>query len=165
MHDLNYIRDYPVAFDNSLKKRGLESCSAKIIKIDEAKRKAQTTLQNILAERNNLSKEIGILKSKKKKVDIVLKKVEKLKIEISTLKELEKIKDEELQAILSNLPNIPADDIPVGFSEKDNNELKKWGKKPNFSFNPKRHFQIGEKLNLMDFTISPHNIIFYNNIS
>ena len=154
MHDLNYIRDYPVAFDNSLKKRGLGSFSDKIIKIDEAKRKAQTTLQNILAERNNLSKEIGILKSKKKKVDIVLKKVEKLKIEISTLKELEKIKDEELQAILSNLPNIPADDIPVGFKEKDNNELKKWGKKPNFSFQPKRHFEIGEKLNLMDFDLA-----------
>ena len=73
MHDLNYIRDYPVAFDNSLKKRGLESCSAKIIKIDEAKRKAQTTLQNILAERNNLSKEIGILKSKKKNSNIFTK--------------------------------------------------------------------------------------------
>ena len=68
MHDLNYIRNHPVEFDNLLKKRGLNPCSEKIKKIDEEKRKAQTVLQNILAERNNLSKEIGILKSKKQKL-------------------------------------------------------------------------------------------------
>ena len=154
MHDLNYIRNHPVEFDNSLNKRGIKPYSSKIKTIDEEKRKAQTTLQNILAERNNLSKEVGVLKSKKQKVDEILKKVEKLKVEISTLKELEKIKDEELQAILSSLPNIPAEDIPIGLNEKDNIELKKWGNKPVFSFQPKRHFEIGENLNLMDFEIA-----------
>ena len=134
MHDLNYIRKHSVEFDNALNKRGIKPYSSKIKTIDEEKRKAQTTLQNILAERNNLSKEVGILKTKKQKVDKILKKVEKLKVEISSLKELEKIKDDELQAILSSLPNIPAEDIPVGFDEKDNIELKKWGNKPVFSF-------------------------------
>ena len=70
------------------------------------------------------------------------------------MKELEKIKNEELNAILTRIPNIPAKDIPSGKNEKDNIEYKKWGKKPEFKFNPKKHFEIGENLNLMNFDIA-----------
>ena len=126
----------------------------KSIKIDEEKRNTQTVLQNILAERNNLSKEIGILKSKNKILTSVVKKVEKLKDQISNLKELEKIKDDELKAILTRIPNIPAKDIPSGKNEKDNVEYKQWGNKPKFNFKPKKHFEIGENLNLMNFELA-----------
>ena len=67
MHNINYIRENSVAFDNAMKQRGEVTCSKKILKIDEEKRKAQTILQNILAERNKLSKQIGLFKSQKKK--------------------------------------------------------------------------------------------------
>ena len=67
MHDINFIRNNPVLFDNALKSRNIDSCANQIKKIDEEKRNTQTVLQNILAEKNNLSKEIGILKSKKKR--------------------------------------------------------------------------------------------------
>ena len=106
MHDINFIRNYPVEFDNSIKNRGLEPCANKIKKIDEEKRNTQNVLQNILFERNNLSKEIGILKSKKKDTKDIIAKVEKLKNQISNLKDLEKIKDDELNAILSRIPNL-----------------------------------------------------------
>jgi len=109
MHNINFIRENATAFDNAMKQRGETPCSVKIIKIDEEKRNTQTILQNILAERNKLSKEIGLLKSQKKDADKILAKVEKLKEEASTLKELEKIKEEELAAILSRLPNIPSE--------------------------------------------------------
>ena len=56
MHDINYIRSNPVEFDNSLKSRGIENVSDKILKIDDEKRNAQTILQQLLSERNNLSK-------------------------------------------------------------------------------------------------------------
>ena len=154
MLDINFIRNNPVEFDNSLQIRGLEPCSDKIIKIDEEKRNTQTVLQNILSEKNNLSKEIGNLKSQNRKADTIINKVEKLKIEISSLKELEKIKDDELQAIMSRIPNIPCKNVPVGSNENDNVEYKKWGSIKKFSFEPKRHFEIGEELNLMNFEIA-----------
>ena len=66
MHNINYIRNNPVEFDNFMKSRGENSISQKIIDIDKEKREAQTTLQNLLADRNQLSKTIGKLKSEKK---------------------------------------------------------------------------------------------------
>ena len=66
MHDINFIRTNPVEFDNRIKSRGVEHCAEKINKIDEERRNTQTVLQNILAERNILSKKIGEIKSKKK---------------------------------------------------------------------------------------------------
>ena len=154
MHDINYIRNNPIEFDNAINKRGEKSCSEKILKIDEERRKAQTHLQEILTERNILSKEIGILKSKNQITDEIIKKVDMLKDQITSLKELEKIKDEELQAIISKIPNTPFNDVPTGFSEKDNIEIKKWGKKKEYSFKPKRHFEIGENLGLMNFELA-----------
>ena len=154
MHDINYIRENPIKFDNAIKERGEKPFSQTIIKIDEEKRKAQTHLQKLLAERNNLSKEIGILKSKNENIDKFIKKVEKIKIQITAIKELEKIKNEELHSIISRIPNIADDDVPVGFGENDNKLVKEWGDKTIFSFNAKRHFEIGENLNLMNFDLA-----------
>ena len=118
------------------------------------KRNTQTLLQNLLAERNTLSKEIGKLKIEKKDASEVLKKVDNLKNEISNLKELQTVKEEELFSILSRLPNIPHNTTPTGLNEKDNVLYKEWGKKPDFLFKPKKHFEIGENLNLMNFDIA-----------
>jgi len=154
MHNINFIRENATAFDNAMKQRGETPCSVKIIKIDEEKRNTQTILQNMLAERNKLSKEIGLLKSQKKDADKTIAKVEKLKEEASTLKELEKIKEEELAAILSRLPNIPSESTPQGKNEEDNLFDREWGSKPSFKFKPKKHFEIGENLNLMNFDLA-----------
>ena len=154
MHDINFIRNNPVFFDNAMKSRKLEPCANQINKIDEEKRNTQTVLQNILAEKNNLSKEIGILKSKKQDTTSIVEKVEKLKDQISNLKELERIKEDELKAILTRIPNIPAKDIPSGTNENANVEYKQWGNKPKFKFAPKKHFEIGENLNLMNFDLA-----------
>ena len=87
MHNIHFIRENPVEFDNQLKKRGIKSFSETIIKIDEEKRKSQTSLQKLQEERNNVSKEIGLLKSKKQDSTELLKKVEKIKNDIQVLKE------------------------------------------------------------------------------
>jgi seryl-tRNA synthetase len=154
MHDINFIRTNPVEFDNRIKMRGLAHCAEKINKIDEERRNTQTVLQNILAERNILSKKIGEIKSKKEDTTVIIKKVEKLKDQISSLKELEKIKEDELSAILCRIPNLPSEDVPVGDNEKNNTQYKIWGDKPKFTFKAKRHFEIGENLNLMDFDLA-----------
>ncbi|PPR41885.1 MAG: Serine--tRNA ligase [Alphaproteobacteria bacterium MarineAlpha5_Bin12] len=154
MHNIHFIRENPVEFDNQLKKRGIKSFSETIIKIDEEKRKSQTSLQKLQEERNNVSKEIGLLKSKNQDSSELLKKVEKIKNDMQVLKELEDIKNDELNGILKNLPNLPSNDVPVGLDEKSNVEIKKWGSPPNFDFKPKNHYEIGENLGLMDFELA-----------
>ena len=154
MHNIHFIRENPVEFDNQLKKRGIKGFSETIIKIDEEKRKSQTSLQKLQEERNNVSKEIGLLKSKKQDSTELLKKVEKIKNDIQVLKELEDIKNDELNGILKNLPNLPSNDVPVGLDENSNVEIKKWGSPPNFDFKPKNHYEIGENLGLMDFELA-----------
>ena len=71
MHNINFIRENSIDFDNAMKQRGEQSLSKKILEIDEQKRNAQTLLQNLLAERNTLSKEIGKLKTQKKKMHLM----------------------------------------------------------------------------------------------
>ena len=98
--------------------------------------------------------------SKKKK--IISKKKDKSLFakskEIS--KEIEKLDNsqikikEEIESILGFLPNIAADDVPIGKDENSNKEIKKVGEIPNFEFNPLSHYEIGKKLDLMDFDIA-----------
>ena len=92
MHNINYIRENPVEFDNFMKSRGEKSISQKIIDLDKEKREAQTALQNLLAERNQLSKTIGKLKGEKKDASQEMVQVDELKNKINALKELEKLK-------------------------------------------------------------------------
>ena len=151
MHNINYIRDNPVEFDNFMKSRGENSISQKIIDIDKEKREAQTALQNLLADRNQLSKTIGKLKSEKKEATNEMAQVDDLKNKINALKELETLKNDELNAILSRLPNIPDSSTPIGANEEENVFYRDWGEKPSFDFDPKQHFEIGENANLMNF--------------
>ena len=151
MHNINYIRENPVEFDNFMKSRGEKSVSQKIIDLDKEKREAQTALQNLLAERNQLSKTIGKLKGEKKDASQEMVQVDELKNKINALKELEVIKNDELSAILSRLPNIPDSSTPIGANEEENVFYRDWGDKPSFDFDPKQHFEIGENANLMNF--------------
>lgn len=154
MHNINFIRENSIAFDNAMLQRGEKPISKQILKIDEDRRNAQTILQNLQADKNKLSKEIGFLKSTNTNADEIIIKVEKIKNDSAALKELEKIKEDELSSILNRLPNLPSSSTPIGKNEKDNIFYRDWGNKPNFSFTPKRHFEIGENLNLMNFEIA-----------
>ena len=154
MHNLIYIRENPTEFDNAMKLRGEESLSSKILELDKIKRETQTVLQNLLSDRNKLSKEIGSLKNKKLDANIQIKKVEDIKSKINSLKELEEIKDNELNTILSRLPNIPHKSVPFGKNENDNIKYREWGNKPDFSFKPKVHYEIGENLGLINFELA-----------
>ena len=154
MHNINFIRENPNEFDNGMKLRGENSYSSKIISIDKEKRDAQTILQNLLAERNKISKIIGQLKSSNKDASKEVKEVEEIKKKIITLKELENIKDNELKSILTRLPNLPHKSVPFGEDENNNVLYKEWGKKPKFNFNPKIHYDIGENLGLINFEIA-----------
>ena len=152
MHDIKKIRENPSDLDKLLAKRKHPPVSNQIIELDEKNRKIIGELQVIQEERNTKSKLIGENAANGKNDEAA-----KLKAEVASLKEKmqdlensQREKQEELNTVLSSLPNNPADDVPVG-EESLNKEIKLEGTKKEFSFTPKEHDELGEKLNMMSF--------------
>ncbi len=151
MLDVKTVRDHPEAFDAGLAKRGLEPYAAAILDIDTRLRACQTELQDMQARRNQASKDIGAAKSRGADTGPAVADVAELKGRIQEGEERARTLSAELDTLLSGLPNLPADDVPVGADESANEELRRVGEPPAFEFAPKEHFEIGEALGMMDF--------------
>ena len=153
MFDLKWIRENSEAFDAGLAKRGAAPLSADILKIDEERRDHLKALQDAQAKRNAASKEIGKAKASgdETAAAAAIEEVAKIKDFIQNGEETEREINERLNALLSSIPNLPHDDVPLGADEEDNELVRTVGDKPSFDFEPKEHFDIGEGLGLMDF--------------
>jgi seryl-tRNA synthetase len=156
MFDIKWIRDNPDAFDRGLKRRGLEPLSAKLIKLDEERRALITRLEAAQARRNSASKEIGQAKAKKDEATAqkLMAEVGELKTSIPDLEAKEKEASAALEKELAQIPNTPLDEVPDGKDEHDNVEYRVWGKKRDYAFKPKQHFELGEALGQMDFELA-----------
>jgi seryl-tRNA synthetase len=151
MIDLKQLRDDPAAFDRALARRGLEASSSRLLAIDERRRRVQTELQTLQARRNEASKEIGRLKREGGDAEALVAEIARIKDRAPALEAEEKALAEELETALAGLPNPPADDVPDGRDETANACVRTVGERRNFAFSPKEHFDIGERLGLMDF--------------
>lgn len=151
MHDLRMIREAPDRFDQGLERRGLAPLSAHILDLDRRRRATQTDLQEMQTRRNAVSKQVGAAKRNGEDARALIEEVQKLKEGIAGDEGLEKTLDAELVKLLEGLPNLPAADVPDGDSEDDNREVRVQGDKPEFAFEPKEHFDLGEALGQMDF--------------
>jgi len=153
MHDIRWIRDNPDAFDHGLKRRGLAAQSAELIALDEKRRAAILKAEQAQARRNAASKEIGAAKKNKDEAAAqkLMAEVAQLKDTTPALEAEEKKYSKELNDALASIPNLPADDVPVGADETGNVEHHHFGAKRNYAFEPKQHFELGEDLGQMDF--------------
>ncbi|MGH6892619.1 MAG: serine--tRNA ligase [Dongiaceae bacterium] len=151
MFDVKWIRENPAAFDRGRARRNLPPLAAEIVALDARRRAAQTSWQEMQARRNELSKQIGQLKSKGQDAAAVMAEVAALKDKMAEAEAAEQAAAKELDGLLASIPNLPADDVPEGLDEKSNREEHVVGDKPNFAFAPKQHFEIGEALGLMSF--------------
>jgi seryl-tRNA synthetase len=151
MHDIKYIRENPQAFDAGLAKRGLPAHSADILALDEAKRQLITDIQQLQQQRNETARAMGQIKDKSgTEFEQARTAANQIKEKIAAM-EAEATTDGALETYLYTLPNLPADDVPLGKDETENKELRKWGTIPTFDFTPKQHFDIGEALGIIDF--------------
>ena len=153
MHDIRSIRDNPDAFDRALKRRGLEPQAQHLISIYERRLAIIRVLEKVQAQRNAASKEIGQAKAKKDEATAqkLMIDVAEYKTSISTMEAEEKEVEKELSDGLSEIPNLPLDEVPDGKDEKDNVEYHRFGAKRDYVFAPKQHFDLGESLGQMDF--------------
>ena len=150
MHDVRAIRHDPSAFDAGWAARGLAPATAAILAMDEAKREAQTAVQQALARRKALSALIGKARGAGEAADELTSEVETLKSVIADQTEAETIWSSRLQDTLAALPNLPAVDVPLGEDEHGNQEVRRWGEP--WTQGPARdHADLGAALGMMNF--------------
>ncbi len=151
MLDLKKLRENPQESETRLKAKDASIDLNKFLKLDEKARQLKTETENIKAKQNQASKEIGRKKGDKKLIAPILKEMEALKQKAIQLEATLKIAEEEKNALLLDLPNLPFDDIPVSPDPKDNQEIKVFGEKRKFDFSFKNHLELNQKLKLFNF--------------
>jgi len=167
MLDIKLIREKPDFVRQRLATRGRgdEARVAEIAALDEQRRKVVSEVDNLKAQRNTVSKEIGALKSKGQDVSAQMTAMKEVGQRITSLDAEVATLDAKLQDILLMIPNLPHESVTVGKEAADNPEVKRWGEAPKFAFQPKAHWDIGEKLGILDFAraakISGSGFILY----
>lgn len=142
MLDINYVRDNPEKVKKGVAAKGYPvSLVEKVLDLDEQRRKLLVEVENLRAQKNQAADEKNIEQGKR------------VKSELAKKEPLLKKTEEEFQGLLGEIPNLPSDKAPVGKSEKDNKEVRKWREPTGFSFQPKDHLELGKNLGILDFEI------------
>ena len=154
MHDIKFIRKNPKEFDRIMQRRGIGNPSVQLLKIDEKRRKLQKDLQALQAQRNELSKQIGKLKSSGGNAEELIAEVAAMKRIIPELESEEQGIADQINAILLSMPNLLDNIVPDGTSEDDNVLLRQVGDLPQFEFTPRDHVALGALTNGLDFELA-----------
>jgi seryl-tRNA synthetase len=152
MHDIKSIRDNPQGFDDGLATRGLPAQAKELLVLDDTRRGLIARLQALQERRNAASKEIGqaMAKGDKTRADEIKAEVTRIKEDMPQEEEALKATEAALRETLAAIPNLPADDVPVGPDDTANVEIRRHGRPKGINF-AKQHFEIGEAIRLMDF--------------
>ena len=145
MHNIKFIRKNSELFIKKIKTRNVDLDYKIISDLDEKNRKLITDKENLERDKKEISK---------KKDKTLFQKSKEISIEIENLTKKQSEIQNELNKILSNLPNLPHEDVPIGKDESSNKVVNTVGSIRNFDFKVKSHFELGEKLNMLDFDLA-----------
>ena len=145
MHNIKEIRKDFSVFAQSLEKRSVNIDFKNLQKLDEQNRELIQQKESLEKEKKDISKS---------KDEAMFKRSKEISSDLEKISDKQKKVKIELDYILSNIPNIPHPDVPNGKDENDNIEISKSGKIPNFDFKPKSHYELGEKLQMLDFDLA-----------
>ncbi len=150
MLDIRFIRENADKVKKAVEAKGDRADIDRIIAMDAERRKILQDVEELRGDRNRSSKEIGELRKKGQDAGELMKRMKQVSDRTKELeKELNYI-DTNLHALLLDVPNVPHESVPVGVGEEDNVEVKRWGEQRSFSFEPKPHWELGEKLGILD---------------
>ncbi|MCW9698232.1 serine--tRNA ligase [Avibacterium sp. 20-129] len=152
MIDANLLRNNLAEVAEKLKlRRGFELDVARITELEEQRKALQVKTETLQAERNARSKAIGAAKARGEDIEPLLAEVDNMGVELSMAKSQLDDVQADLQEIALSIPNIPADEVPLGQDENDNVEIARWGEPRTFDFEVKDHVTLGEHLQGLDF--------------
>ena len=145
MHNIKDIRKDFENFKDKLKNRNVDISLDNIISLDEENRKLIQEKEKFEMEKKTISKSKDqSLFEKSKELSLKIEEINKNQIKLQT----------QITDILSSIPNIPLSDVPVGQDENSNKEIEKKGEIKDFNFKPKTHYELGDKLNMLDFELA-----------
>src|SRR5580658_815482 len=152
MLDLNFVRDNLALVEEKLRQRGMNPTDVlkDFVAIDGERRQAITVAETLLARRNRASEEIAKLKKSGQDASAQIQETKELREQIAESEKKAAEQESRLREILTALPNLPHASVPVGKSAEDNVEARRWGKPPQFDFQPKPHWELGEQLGILD---------------
>jgi seryl-tRNA synthetase len=152
MLDLSFVRANLELVEQKLRDRGQDPAGllGDFRALDQNRRERITEAEQLKAQRNKLSEEVGRLKKSGQDATPVMEETRALKSRIEELGATAAEADQTLSEILSGVPNLPLVDVPVGKSEQDNVEIRKWGELRGFDFEPRPHWEIGKQLGILD---------------
>jgi seryl-tRNA synthetase len=146
MLDIQFIRDNPGLVAEKSKQKGYEVDIEQLLGFDKKRRELLVQVEDLRRQRNELTAQ----SKGQKPSDEQVKAGRELKDKLADLEHKHGSIEQEFQALLKTVPNMPVDDVPVGASENENVVVKQWGDKPEFDFKPKNHWQIGEAKGWID---------------
>jgi len=150
MHDLNYFRDHLDAFAEMAKRRNIILDLEGFQAVDKQRRELITENEKRKAQRNKASEEIARLKKEKKNADSLLAEMKQVSEVIKQTDERIDALDTRQRELLLTIPNIPHSSVPFGTGAEGNQEVRRWGNPPKFDFEPKPHWEVGEKAGILD---------------
>jgi seryl-tRNA synthetase len=152
MLDLNFVRDNLPRVEEMLRQRGADP--AAVLKdfrdVDMQRRQAITEAETLKAQRNKASEDIAKLKKAGRDAAAAIAETKDLREQIQAREKIAADLDARLQDILSGIPNLPHESVPVGHSAEENVEIRRWGTPPKFDFTPKPHWDLGAELGVLD---------------
>ena len=151
MLDLKFVRSNPDKVQEALKKRGAVVGLDNFLELEEQRRQKLVQVEQLKNRRNTVSEEVGKLKKQGQNAEDIVLEMRQVSQKIKEMDEELKQFEENLVGTLLTIPNIPHESVPVGISEEDNVEVRKWGEPRKFDFEPLAHWDIGENLGIVDF--------------
>ena len=168
MLDMKFVRENPELVVEAVKRRNGNLDLSEFLELDKKRREITVQVETLKSERNTASQEIGKLKKAGQDASEQMAAVRALGDKIAEDDQELKAIEVRLKEILLSIPNIPADDVPVGADDSANPVVRTWGEPGKFDFEPKAHWDIGEGLNIIDFErgvkVSGARYIFYRGL-
>src|SRR5882724_10451261 len=150
MHDLNYFRDHLNVFADMAKRRNMTLDLDGFQSLDKERRELITANEQRKAQRNKASDEIARLKKDKQSADSLIAEMKQVSEQIKQSDERIAELDTRQRDLLLIIPNLPHSSVPTGHSADDNVEVRRWGAAPSFDFQPKPHWEVGERAGILD---------------
>jgi len=152
MLDLAFVRDHLELVEEKLRQRGMDPADVlnNFRELDARRRQAIHQAETLQAERNQASEEVARLKKQKQDASALIEKTKAMRQQIDDLQKQAAEEDARMRAVLDGIPNLPHETVPVGRDANDNQEIRRWGTPPEFSFTPKPHWELGEQLGVLD---------------
>jgi seryl-tRNA synthetase len=151
MLDAKFVLENLESVQNRLAARGPRISLEEFVRVSGEKKEVLKKVEDLRAQKNKASEEVSRLKKEGKDASPLIADMRKVGDEIAGLDEKLKVFEEELKTTLLNIPNIPHESVPVGRGTENNKEVRRFGSRPEFGFMPQAHWDVGEKLGILDF--------------